>query len=119
MYAKAQQIGLPAVFVDIRHEATHGDMPSLANLRSAAQRAMQWLWDDYWKRLPEGTTARQIVGLDADDLTTPEVLSLTALEESVIKSDVMEQAGIPDSNLMAGGWKKWQGRWDPKPIGMI
>ena len=53
MYAKAQQIGLPAVFVDLRHEATHGDMPSLTNLRSAASRALQWLWLDFWKTLDE------------------------------------------------------------------
>ncbi|CAD6570096.1 MAG: rRNA-processing protein las1 [Alectoria sarmentosa] len=51
MYTQAQKIGLPAVFVDLRHEATHGDMPNLTNLRSAAERALGWLWDDYWKGL--------------------------------------------------------------------
>lgn len=51
MYAKAKQIGLPASFVELRHEATHGDLPSLVVLRRAAERALEWLWNDYWKYL--------------------------------------------------------------------
>lgn len=51
MYTKAKQIGLPASFVELRHEATHGDLPSLVVLRRAAERALDWLWNDYWKYL--------------------------------------------------------------------
>lgn len=51
MYAKAKQIGLPASFVELRHEATHGDLPSLIVLRKAAEKALEWLWNDYWKYL--------------------------------------------------------------------
>ena len=51
MYNKANEIGLPAALVELRHEATHGDIPSLNVLRSAAQRSMLWLSVDYWQRL--------------------------------------------------------------------
>ena len=53
MYNKAHEIGLPAALVELRHEATHGDIPSLKVLRSAAQRSLQWLFIDYWQRLPQ------------------------------------------------------------------
>jgi len=51
MYAKAKQIGLPASFVELRHEATHGDLPSLVVFRRAAERSLDWLWNDYWRYL--------------------------------------------------------------------
>lgn len=51
MYDKARRIGLPASFVELRHEATHGDLPSLVVLRRAAKKSLEWLWNDYWKYL--------------------------------------------------------------------
>ncbi|KAF3483420.1 uncharacterized protein GIQ15_02744 [Arthroderma uncinatum] len=48
MYQKAMAVGVPASFVELRHEATHRDLPSLVVLRNAAQRSMEWLWDFYW-----------------------------------------------------------------------
>ena len=41
--------GLPRVLVDIRHEATHNELPSLALLRLAAGRALDWLRVNYWQ----------------------------------------------------------------------
>ncbi|KAK4696030.1 ribosomal biogenesis protein LAS1, partial [Lecanoromycetidae sp. Uapishka_2] len=119
MYAKAQQIGLPAVFVDIRHEATHGDMPSLASLRSAAQRAMQWLWDDYWKGLPEVTTRAQRPEAVGKEMMAQEPFDTAGLGQNAIGDGSAEQAMMHGASLVAGGWEKWQGRWDPKPIGTI
>ena len=49
MYAKAKTIGLPASFVELRHRATHNDLPSLVVLRQAAQQSLQWLWNNYWQ----------------------------------------------------------------------
>lgn len=51
MYVKAKEIGIPASFVELRHEATHGDLPSLAVLRRASEKALEWLWNDYWQYL--------------------------------------------------------------------
>ncbi|KAL8930700.1 MAG: hypothetical protein Q9208_000571 [Pyrenodesmia sp. 3 TL-2023] len=54
MFAKATELGFPASFVELRHEATHGSLPSLAVLRQAAVRALHWLWDAYWRDLDQG-----------------------------------------------------------------
>lgn len=64
MFTKAKKIGLPASFVELRHEATHGDLPSLVVLRRAAERALEWLWNDYWKYLDIRTDR-----LDEDNLS--------------------------------------------------
>lgn len=53
MYGIAKTIGLPAAFVELRHQGTHEPMPSLAQLRPAAARALVWIWEYYWKNLPE------------------------------------------------------------------
>ncbi|ROT43169.1 Las1-domain-containing protein [Sodiomyces alkalinus F11] len=53
MYAVAKTIGLPATFVELRHQATHEQLPSLAKLRSASRRALAWIWDYYWRHLTE------------------------------------------------------------------
>lgn len=53
MYAIAKTIGLPATFVELRHQSTHEQLPSLAKLRSAAKKALAWIWDYYWQHLGE------------------------------------------------------------------
>ncbi|BGP27793.1 rRNA-processing protein las1 [Rhodotorula toruloides] len=44
----AQQIQLPLWFVELRHQATHEDLPSLGVLRDAARQALDWLYTYYW-----------------------------------------------------------------------
>jgi hypothetical protein len=53
MYTLAKTIGLPTVFVELRHQVTHEQLPSLARLRSAARDALRWIHAYYWERLPE------------------------------------------------------------------
>ena len=48
MFQSAVDLGLPASFVELRHEATHREPPSLVVLRKATQRSLEWLWDNYW-----------------------------------------------------------------------
>ncbi|KAI0852216.1 Las1-domain-containing protein [Daldinia vernicosa] len=52
MYSIAKTIGLPATFVELRHQATHEQLPSLSKLKTAAKKALAWIWDYYWKNLP-------------------------------------------------------------------
>lgn len=54
----ARIIGLPATFVELRHQVTHEQLPSLTRLRVAAQAGLVWIWDYYWK---------QLLGADEDD----------------------------------------------------
>lgn len=53
MYAIAASIGLPATFVELRHQCTHEELPGLGRLRAAAGKAMDWIWEFYWKGLEE------------------------------------------------------------------
>lgn len=56
MYSIAKTIGLPATFVELRHQATHEQLPSLAKLRVAARKALAWIWEYYWKDLANEKT---------------------------------------------------------------
>lgn len=42
--------GLPRLLVDLRHEATHNELPSLAALQLAAHHALTWLRTNYWQK---------------------------------------------------------------------
>lgn len=53
MFQRAVDLGLPASFVELRHEATHREPPSLVVLRKATQRSLEWLWDNYWAGVDE------------------------------------------------------------------
>lgn len=53
MYSIAKTIELPATFVELRHQCTHEQMPSLLKLRSAAKKALEWIWHYYWRDLPD------------------------------------------------------------------
>lgn len=53
MYDKAKELDLPASFVELRHEAIHGELPSLVVLRQTAEKALAWLWTDYWRHLDD------------------------------------------------------------------
>jgi hypothetical protein len=44
----AEEISFPRLFVDIRHDGTHNQLPSLDLLRSAAEKALEWLQKNYW-----------------------------------------------------------------------
>ncbi|TFK93050.1 Las1-domain-containing protein [Polyporus arcularius HHB13444] len=48
IHSIAQQLGLPAWLVDLRHAATHEDLPSLEVLRDAAREVMTWLLHNYF-----------------------------------------------------------------------
>ncbi|BGP51858.1 rRNA-processing protein las1 [Rhodotorula kratochvilovae] len=58
----AAQIGLPLWFVELRHQATHEDLPRLAVLRDAARQALDWLYTHYW--LPTLTSFTSSSSLD-------------------------------------------------------
>ncbi|KAI9911111.1 hypothetical protein PsorP6_008811 [Peronosclerospora sorghi] len=45
----AQRIGIPLWIVDLRHESTHNQLPSLSVLRFAARHLLAWLQVNYWE----------------------------------------------------------------------
>ncbi|KAK6512168.1 rRNA-processing protein las1 [Arthrobotrys musiformis] len=54
MYSLAQELGLPASFVDVRHAATHEALPPLGVLRTTCARGLDWLWANYWEKVEVG-----------------------------------------------------------------
>lgn len=78
-------------------------MPNLINLRAAAERALRWLWDDYWVGLVEREVASVVGG----------VVGSRTGDEGDVGGDEEEEEEQP------GGWQRWRGRWTPKPIGLI
>jgi ribosomal biogenesis protein LAS1 len=66
MYDVAKSVGLPATFVELRHQATHEQLPSLPRLRAAARKALAWIWDYYWRHLQEEEEEQGPGGDDAD-----------------------------------------------------
>lgn len=51
--------GLPRILVDIRHEASHNELPSLALLRLGATSALAWLSQSYWQQQADHLTLRK------------------------------------------------------------
>ncbi|OAY74823.1 Ribosomal biogenesis protein LAS1L [Ananas comosus] len=45
----ADAVGIPRVLVDIRHESSHRDLPSLRLVRLASMKALDWLKSNYWE----------------------------------------------------------------------
>ncbi|XXH00314.1 hypothetical protein Hte_006656 [Hypoxylon texense] len=78
MYSLAKTIGLPATFVELRHQATHEQLPSLSKLRTAARKALAWIWEYYWKNLSEDGDDRG----GADDDSRRDLLLRYLREES-------------------------------------
>jgi ribosomal biogenesis protein LAS1 len=63
MYSIAKTLGLPATYVELRHQATHEELPSLPKLRIAARKALKWIWDFYWRDLVLGEEeAEEVIG---------------------------------------------------------
>ena len=50
MFERARQLLLPNSFVDLRHQATHENLPPLPILRQAVKKGIDWLWQDFWYR---------------------------------------------------------------------
>ncbi|KAK9353688.1 Las1-like-domain-containing protein [Lipomyces doorenjongii] len=49
LHALALKIGMPTMFVELRHACTHESLPRLDVLRNAATQAVEWLRCRYWK----------------------------------------------------------------------
>ncbi|KAG8375254.1 hypothetical protein BUALT_Bualt10G0081200 [Buddleja alternifolia] len=45
----ADAIGIPRMLIDIRHEGSHRDLPSLQLVRLASAKALDWLISYYWE----------------------------------------------------------------------
>ena len=72
MYAQsigaiAERIGLPQWLVQVRHSATHEELPSLVVCRDACALALQWLDQHYWQPTLSPAPAPDLADADDDD----------------------------------------------------
>lgn len=49
VHSIAEEIGIPDWLVDLRHEATHANLPSQDTLRAGVKVALSWLQKEYWE----------------------------------------------------------------------
>ncbi|CAJ2507816.1 Uu.00g090020.m01.CDS01 [Anthostomella pinea] len=93
MYALAKTIGLPATFVELRHQATHEQLPSLSKLRSAARKALAWIWDYYWKNLTTQVEGEEEEGDGGVEKADPcrEMLLRCLREDEAMEDEVLEK----------------------------
>lgn len=64
----AKELDMPASFVELRHEATHGELPSSSRLQRNAVAALKWLWHHYWATLDTESGTHQTHEQNARDL---------------------------------------------------
>ena len=112
----AENIGLPRILVDIRHEATHDTLPSLPTLELGLEIALEWLYANYWEPFSQSTLAsslrdrvegalNQIASLSSSDIETSIKTAqkiLTSEIEHLVTS--REKQAMLASVLMTSKW---------------
>ena len=94
MYGVAKSVGLPATFVELRHQATHEQLPSLTRLRAAAEKALAWIWKYYWRHLSEGPAAETAAsGLAQATATTKEEDASRGCRDALMQRLAMDGQG--------------------------
>lgn len=109
MYSLAKTIGLPATFVELRHESTHEALPSTAKLRRGARKALKWIWESYWRHLGEDVES------DKDEFRAGETEEGEKMEDEVSDTQGDDDTGGTSST----GWTLYEGPWKAKPIGVV
>lgn len=117
MFQRAVDLGVPASFVELRHEATHRELPALIVLRNATLRSLEWLWDFYWVKVdPHGSApvsepaaaayAPAEAGVDDDYDDYPDA-------DAVIKESVRGSLGLLSTTGAGEGQGQGEGEAEP------
>lgn len=69
--ALAAKIGIPGWIVELRHDATHSDLPSLSVLRHAAHTLLAWYEVNYWQYQAQFLRGLSLSVLENGPNTTP------------------------------------------------
>ncbi|KAJ1966607.1 rRNA-processing protein las1 [Dispira parvispora] len=80
----SQEVGMPPWFVDLRHAATHDDLPSLYMLQKGCTEALHWLYNNYWQ-VQTPANSQELIGFARDLLQKYRTLQLTHLMEAKAK----------------------------------
>ncbi|KAG9237728.1 Las1-like-domain-containing protein [Amylocarpus encephaloides] len=104
MYTLAKTLGLPATYVELRHQATHEELPSLPKLRTATEKALGWIWEYYWVKLSQSDS-----NMDGD---TMEVILEALVKRIVREGDTSRRDELQEELLR----EKATGRWSEDDI---
>lgn len=94
----AQQVGIPRILVDIRHESTHNELPSLSTLRVAAVDALQWLQERYWRAQKSHIVQSRLKIQHVFDQYVESHISAAGKEESAVPLIQGEQGDVSDDD---------------------
>ncbi|KAI9026916.1 Las1-like-domain-containing protein [Hyaloraphidium curvatum] len=100
----AEQLNLPAWFVDLRHAGTHDKLPSLPLLRSGCRQALDWLNSFYWRvRADEESRAMA----EVEDLLEEFSAAVNAmLDEGKVAGEPGSTKAVASKLLSLGGWRR-------------
>ncbi|GAA6037528.1 hypothetical protein JCM8097_008239 [Rhodosporidiobolus ruineniae] len=90
----AAQIQLPLAFVELRHQATHEDLPALGVLREAAKQAVDWLYSHYWYPLLYPSSAQSLAS-SLPPLPLDTLRPLLASYKALVKSSLKDASVAP------------------------
>ena len=100
----AKRMGIPAVLVDVRMAASHQEMPALALLRHASERALQWLFERYWHaQSNQLRELRRGAALAAEDLVAAEAARRVKAERNVSFRKTQRGKGKAKTRARNGG----------------
>jgi hypothetical protein len=104
MYAHATAIGMPEQFVELRHRATHEEMPSLEVLRPMARQGLEWLWERWWKVHATDHPGRALRERDERRLLAERKAETRRLNEADERhsADTADGVGFVDESARAG-----------------
>ncbi|KIW64687.1 hypothetical protein PV04_09605 [Phialophora macrospora] len=101
MYAHAATIGMPQKFVDIRHQVTHGNLPSVTVLKKMTEQALEWLWERWWVKNASGNPALALSELEERARISREAREL-AKATAALPSEDEPSEGLSHDRLMEG-----------------
>lgn len=96
MHVVAEDLDMPASWIDTRHEATHGRLPSLNRLAATTREALSWLWQHYWSELEKQEGADQLKNMQ-QNLSLP--TEIRAILASFVKKRIEEIKKASDPTL--------------------
>lgn len=96
IYSIAQTLGLPGWIVELRHDATHNQLPALPVLRSAAKQLALWFRENYWE-----SQARFLELLTVSSSTVSSGDSEGAATVAIVQQDSLLSAVVTSSTVLS------------------
>lgn len=90
LHTLAKSLNLPSFFVELRHMGTHELLPSLHMLRIACNRALTWLFDNYWSgiELVPVVSNGDAIPTESETATRDETISHLKTYKSIRKENL-------------------------------